>query len=113
VEDAQSIANDLVEEISNTVHRRYQPRRAVLMPPCLKGRRPCPSMKIGEQVLDRVDELLDQAVTDWPDAIHPDIYIDLICEGQTWQLEWVVDTTGEVGMDDDPDMDVEAGGGRE
>lgn len=67
-------------------------------------------MKIGEEVMDRVDALLDEAMTEWPGELNPDIYIDLISEGKAWQLEWVVDTAGEADTDAEPHMDAEVEG---
>lgn len=93
--DPRQIASDLVEEITDTVLQRFNPRRGVLVPPRLMGRCPVASAKVGEAVMDRADVLLDTASEEWPSALEPDVYLDLVQHKGHWQLEWVVDTLTE------------------
>ena len=93
--DPRQIASDLVEEITDTVLQRFNPRRGVLVPPRLMGRCAVASAKVGEAVMDRADVLLDTASEEWPSALEPDVYLDLVQHKGHWQLEWVVDTLTE------------------
>ncbi len=102
--DPGSIARDLVEEITDTVLTRFNPRRGVLVPPKLSGRCPVSSMAVGETVMDKVDMLLDAASEEWPEVLTPEVYLDLVQQGKRWQVEWVVDTTGEAEADGDAEV---------
>ncbi len=95
VKDPREIAIDLVEEITNTVFQRFNPRRGVLVPPRLIGRCAVASAKAGEAVMDRADVLLDAASEEWPVELEPDVYLDLVQHKGRWQVEWVVDTVAE------------------
>jgi len=95
VNDPRQIATDLVEEITDTVHQRFNPRRGVLVPPRLMGRCAVASVKAGEAVMDRADVLLDAAGEEWPVELEPDVYLDLVQHKGHWQVEWVVDTVAE------------------
>jgi hypothetical protein len=95
VKDPRQIAIDLVEEITDTVFQRFNPRRGVLVPPRLMGRCAVASAKAGETVMDRADVLLDAASEEWPVELEPDVYLDLVQDKGHWQVEWVVDTVVE------------------
>lgn len=97
VKDAKATAVDLVEEISETVHQRFNSGRGTLVPPPLIGRCRVSSMKDGEAVMDRADELLDAAIEDWPDQLEPDVYLELVQDGKHWSVEWVVDSAADEG----------------
>ena len=98
--DVRELAATLVAEISDAVHKRYQPRRGVLVPPRLNGRFGVPTMKAGEHVMDHADDLLETECETWPETIDPEVYLDLIEEDGRWLVEWVVESgTGEGGED--------------
>ena len=90
--DVHSIADTLVEEISDTVDRHIHPRTGALMPPRLHGRYVVPDLKRGEQVIDRVDQVLEVAAETWRLDRAPEIYLDLCPERQGWVIAWVVET---------------------
>ena len=83
--DSRTIAAELVDQITNTVHRRFNSRRGVLVPPRLTGRCGVASMKSGEAVMDRADELLDSASQEWPSELEPEVYMELQRDGKRWQ----------------------------
>lgn len=93
MQDPRTLAAELVDRITDTVHQRFNPRRGVLVPPRLTGRCWVASMQCGETVMDRVDELLDSASQEWPSELEPEVHMDLVQDGKRWQVEWVIDTT--------------------
>ena len=90
--DVRRIARDLVREITDAVHQRFNPRSGVLVPSRLSGRHPVPGAKLGEQVMDAADALLESVCDDWPRQIEPEVYLDLVEDGAHWYVSWVVDT---------------------
>ena len=104
MKDPGSIARELVEQITDTVLKRFNPRRGVLVPPKLCGRCPVGSLSDGEKVMDKADLLLDSASEEWPEVLTPEVYLDLVQHGKHWQVEWVVDTSEE---DEDENDDSE------
>ena len=90
--DARAIARTVVEEISATVDKHIHPRTGQLMPPRLEGRHPVPSAKVGEQVIDRLDELVEVAAESWSFDREPEVFLELCQVDQRWLVEWVVET---------------------
>jgi hypothetical protein len=110
MQDPRQIASEVALEITEAVQKRWNRRRSVLVPPRLVGRHPVATMKAGERVMDRLDELLDPEGEDWPEGLLPEIYLDLLHDRGAWVLEWTVEDsraiTDEVG-DTDPAGDAE------
>ena len=90
--DVRAIARDIVREITDAVHRYFNPRSGVLVPPRICGRHPVPGPKLGEQVMDAADDLLESVCDDWPRQLDPEVSLDLVENGGEWHVSWVVES---------------------
>lgn len=89
--DANAIARALVAEMSDAVHRHFLPRSDVVAPPRLTGHHQVPGAKLGEQVLDHADELLQTECETWLPGREPDVALDLRKEENGWVVSWVIE----------------------
>lgn len=98
--DPRQIASVVAAEITDAVQKRWNRRRSVLVPPRIAGRHEVATMKAGEKVMDRLDELLDPEGEGWPEGLLPEIYLDLLHDRGVWLLEWTVEDPRAVPADE-------------
>ena len=74
------------------VHRRFNRRTGVFVPPRLEGRFVVASLSDGERITDLADGLLGRECEEWPTGAGCEVYLDLAHEDGKWLVEWVVET---------------------
>jgi hypothetical protein len=104
--NANTIARKLVAEMTDAMQRHVHPRSGQLMPPRLTGRHGVAGLNVGEQVLDRADELLEAESATWLPGQDPDVSLELCKSDNGWEISWsigeaVPDKTDAVDSDDD------------